>query len=174
VLIFIPRENKRLEDLRIVADMNGNINIRAEVTPGITAINYEILDKSGKSIATFQAPISKSAEESEYGNLLSKCSATVASPELWTAETPVLYTLKASVRDKKGIIESTSIKFGFRTVEISNKQLLVNGKAILIKGADRHEMNAYKGYVVSESDMIRDIQIMKHLEYQCSTYLSLS
>ena len=53
--------------------------------------------------------------------------------------------------------------FGFRTVEIRNKQLLVNGKPILIKGTDRHEMSPYGGYVVSEEEMIEDIRIMKKL-----------
>lgn len=64
---------------------------------------------------------------------------------------------------KKGVVESTSIDFGFRTVEIKDSQLLVNGKPVLIKGADRHEVNSDKGYVVSEADMINDIRIMKEL-----------
>lgn len=61
------------------------------------------------------------------------------------------------------MVESTAIPFGFRTVTIEDAQLKVNGKAILIKGADRHELDPYKGYNVSEADMIRDIRIMKEL-----------
>ena len=52
---------------------------------------------------------------------------------------------------------------GFRKVEIKNKQFLVNGQPVLIKGADRHEMDPDGGYVVSEERMIQDIKIMKRL-----------
>jgi len=87
----------------------------------------------------------------------------VANPSLWSAETPNLYTLKVNAIGKKGLAESASVAFGFRTVEIKNAQLLVNGKPILIKGVDRHELNENKGYVLSEADMIRDIRVMKEL-----------
>ncbi|MBQ8838184.1 MAG: hypothetical protein IJ005_02575 [Bacteroidales bacterium] len=55
------------------------------------------------------------------------------------------------------------MEIGFRDVRIVGSQLLVNGQPVLIKGANRHEINPYKGYIVSEKDMIRDILIMKQL-----------
>ena len=78
----------------------------------------------------------------------------------WTAETPYLYSLIATLTpaDKKAKGEATTIKVGFRRVEIKDGQLLVNGKAVYIKGANRHEMDPDGGYVVSRERMIADIR----------------
>ena len=64
---------------------------------------------------------------------------------------------------KQQPVEVITQKVGFRKIEIKNAQLLVNGKPILIKGADRHELDPDGGYVVSRERMIQDIQIMKRL-----------
>jgi beta-galactosidase len=80
----------------------------------------------------------------------------------WSAETPILYTLAILLSDKNGdIIEATSTKIGFRTSEVKNGQLLVNGKPILIKGVNRHEHDPVSGHVITKASMIRDIQLMK-------------
>jgi len=142
------REQKRIEDVHVLADMNGHVKVSTAFSKGVKRVSYEILDPDGVSVASFSG---------------FEASADVASPRLWSAETPVLYTLKVSAYDKKALCESTSIQFGFRSVEIRNSQLLVNGKPVLIKGADRHEMQPWKGYIVSEEDMIKDIALMKSL-----------
>ena len=83
---------------------------------------------------------------------------------LWSAELPYLYTAIFNLKDSKGnLIESTTQKVGFRKVEIKNGQVLVNGQPILIKGADRHELDPDGGYIVSIDRMIQDIKIMKQL-----------
>jgi beta-galactosidase len=80
----------------------------------------------------------------------------------WTAETPNLYTLLISLKDRRGNdLEVIACKVGFRTVEIRGGQLLVNGKPILIKGVNRHEHDPRTGHVISEESMIRDIELMK-------------
>lgn len=157
------REKKRLEDLNVKADMHGNLSVLARVTPGIVSVNYEVIDPEGKTVAEFNSVAGKSTVKEADGCLALSADAKVASPLLWSAESPSLYTLKASASDKKGMVESASVKFGFRTVEIKNVQLLVNGKAVLIKGTDRHELSPHNGYVVSEAEMIRDIEVMKQL-----------
>ena len=83
----------------------------------------------------------------------------------WTAETPYLYNLVAMFMpaDKKAKGEAVTIKVGFRRVEIVNGQLLVNGKAVLIKGANRHELDPDGGYVISRERMIADIKEMKRM-----------
>ena len=83
----------------------------------------------------------------------------------WTAETPNLYQLVATLipTNKKMKGEATTINVGFRRVEIKNGQLLVNGKAIYIKGANRHELDPDGGYVVSRERMIQDIKEMKRM-----------
>jgi beta-galactosidase len=87
---------------------------------------------------------------------------TVPNPKKWTAETPNLYTVVLILRDKDGhLLEYLSSKFGFREVVIKNKQLLVNGQPILIKGVNRHEHDPDTGHYVSEESMRRDIILMK-------------
>ena len=89
---------------------------------------------------------------------------TVPSVKAWSAELPNLYTLTLTLKDKKGnAIEVIRQKVGFRNIKIEGGQLLVNGKAILIKGADRHELDPDGGYIVSVERMIEDIRIMKQL-----------
>lgn len=157
------REKLRIEDVNITADMDGNISVRSELTPGITEVAYQVVDAKGRTVASFGDPVVKKYAQSENGNVLLTSKASVSNPALWTAETPNLYTLKVSAKTRNGVVESTSIDFGFRTVEIKNAQLLVNGQPVLIKGADRHELNSYKGYLLSEEDMIKDILVMKKL-----------
>jgi beta-galactosidase len=80
----------------------------------------------------------------------------------WTAETPNLFTLVISLKDEKGNnIESTSAKIGFRSVEINNSQLLVNGVPIYIKGTNMHEHNDVTGHVIDEATVLKDIRVMK-------------
>ena len=149
VYVF-SREKDRIEDVRIVAGSDGVAVISAEVSKNITAVEFTIEDPLGKEVASAKVKDGKVTLQ-------------VPSVRLWSAETPWLYTLKVAAYNRKGLSETTSIKFGFRDVRIENGQLLVNGQPVLIKGANRHEMNPYKGYVVSEEDMIKDILIMKQL-----------
>jgi len=87
---------------------------------------------------------------------------TVAGPRKWTAETPNLYTLMLTLRDDTGeIVEVIPCRIGFREVEIRDGQLLVNGKAVLLKGTNRHEHDPDTGHTVSRESMIRDIKLMK-------------
>ena len=81
----------------------------------------------------------------------------------WSAETPQLYNLFITLKKGNDVLEVVRQRVGFRHIEIKNGQLLVNGKAILIKGADRHELDPDSGYVVSVKRMIQDIKIMKQL-----------
>jgi beta-galactosidase len=80
----------------------------------------------------------------------------------WSAESPKLYSLVLSLKDKNGdILECVSSKIGFRKVEIKNSQLLFNGVAILIKGTNMHEHNDITGHVIDEETILKDIRKMK-------------
>jgi beta-galactosidase len=82
--------------------------------------------------------------------------------ERWSSESPKLYSLVISLKDKKGaVLESVSTKIGFRKVEIKNSQLLINGVAILIKGTNMHEHNDITGHVIDEETILKDIRMMK-------------
>jgi beta-galactosidase len=80
----------------------------------------------------------------------------------WTAETPNLYLLTLTLQDKNGnCIESLSNRIGFRTSEIKNGLLLVNGKPIKLKGVNRHEHDPVTGHVISRELMLLDVKLMK-------------
>ena len=156
------REKNRIEDIKVVASASGEAAICTEVSAGVKSLQFTILDPYGKEVAS-QTVAVLSKERSERGMPVVRETLQVPGAKQWTAETPWLYTLKVAAFDKKGQTEQTEIQIGFRDVCIKDGQLLVNGKAVLIKGANRHEMNPYKGYVVTEADMIQDILIMKKL-----------
>jgi beta-galactosidase len=159
---LFSRPQQRIEDLKVSGSAEGEFKLYAEVTSGVYKLECEVVSPCGEK-TSFDVPVTRGGDVSATGFKVLKKVMSFDKPALWTAETPNLYTLNVSCVGKKGVTESTSIRFGFRTSEIKNGQLLVNGKPVLIKGVNRHEMNPYKGYVVSKEDMIRDIQIMKQL-----------
>ena len=150
----------QLTNIKITPDLQNNyedgvVQIYAEVK-GQPVIEYKLLNHNGieiiKSDANFKKRVNGTAQF------------TIKNVKKWSAEDPYLYTLVATVKDQKGnIVEVVPQKVGFRKVEIVNSQLLVNGQPVLIKGADRHEMDPDGGYVVSRERMIQDIKIMKRL-----------
>ncbi|WP_027455899.1 glycoside hydrolase family 2 TIM barrel-domain containing protein [Xylanibacter brevis] len=83
--------------------------------------------------------------------------------EPWSAETPRLYDFCVTLKKDGKVLEVVKQRIGFRRIEIKGGQLLVNGQPILIKGADRHELDPDGGYIVSVDRMIEDIKIMKQL-----------
>jgi beta-galactosidase len=88
----------------------------------------------------------------------------IANPMKWTAETPDLYTLTLELLGPSGELkEVITSKIGFREVEIKNGQLLFNGKAIDIKGTNRHEFDMYRGRAITRETMVRDIILMKRM-----------
>ena len=159
---IFSRDKKRVEDVRVIASADGTADITAEVTKGVSQIKFIIVDPFDKEVAAETVAVSTKAK-SERGLATAKVKIQIPAVKQWTAETPWLYTLKMVSYDAKGKTEVSMLQIGFRDVEIKDGQLLVNGQPVLIKGANRHEMNPYKGYVVSEADMIQDIMIMKQL-----------
>ena len=93
----------------------------------------------------------------------------------WSAETPNLYTLLMVLKDEQGgALEHVSARIGFRTSEIKYGMLLVNGKAVTLKGVNRHEHDEDEGHVVSEEMMVKDIQLMKQFNVNAVRTCSLS
>ncbi len=90
----------------------------------------------------------------------------VSNPELWTAETPSLYTVTAELLDKEGkVIEATSTRIGFRDVSIKGGIFQVNGKKVKLIGVNRHDHNHLNGKTVTREDMKRDVLLMKQLNF---------
>ncbi|MBI5831593.1 MAG: DUF4981 domain-containing protein [Armatimonadetes bacterium] len=86
----------------------------------------------------------------------------VSAPRLWSAETPSLYDLTVTLLDGAGQpLHTERTRVGFRSVELSDGQLLVNGQPVLLKGANRHEFDQETGRTVTRDSMVRDIVTMK-------------
>lgn len=140
-------------DIRLNAALENNyqdgvLNYKVSLKGGKTDVAFTLCDKDGKQIA--QATGAQGVIK-------------VPKVNAWTAETPYLYKAYIILKNKQGAAEVIPQKVGFRNVEIKNAQLLVNGQPVLVKGADRHEMDPDGGYVVSLERMIQDIKIMKQL-----------
>ncbi|MDO6737784.1 glycoside hydrolase family 2 TIM barrel-domain containing protein [Wenyingzhuangia sp. 2_MG-2023] len=101
-------------------------------------------------------------------------SQVVKSVKTWNAEHPNLYTLLIDFKDTKGnTLEATSIKVGFRNVKIVNNQFLVNGKPVLLKGANLHDHSDTEGHTISEELTLKDLEVMKQNNLnaiRCSHY----
>lgn len=90
----------------------------------------------------------------------------IASPAQWNAESPDLYTLTVELLSPEGeVVDTTSVRVGFRRYEIKNRELLINGKAVLLKGVNRHDHDDVKGKSVSVKMMRKDIETMKRFNF---------
>ena len=141
------RQKNRIEDINIETDLDkdyrtAELKVRFK-TKGKVNVNLSLRDAEGREVASG----SSSSEEVVL---------KAGQVHKWSAESPYLYTLYATCGT-----ETIPLKVGFRKVEIRNSQLLVNGQSVLIKGADRHELDPDGGYVVSRERMIQDITLMK-------------
>jgi beta-galactosidase len=84
----------------------------------------------------------------------------VAQPRQWTAETPHLYTLVATLTTPAGS-ESSCTTVGFRRVELRERQVLVNGRRVLFKGVNLHDHDDTHGKAISRELMETDVRLMK-------------
>ena len=86
----------------------------------------------------------------------------IKNPHKWTAETPYLYTLVLKLKNENAeTVETVACKVGFRKVEISDGQLLINGNPVRLRGVNRHEHNPATARSITRDDMLRDIILMK-------------
>ena len=160
--LYARSKDHRLLDVRVETELKNNykdgaLNITAKLQ-GNTLAYFGLYDPDGKEVIVTGTDNVK--------NGVAKYQLRVKNVRKWSAETPNLYTLVVSPIQNGGQYapyEIIQVKVGFRKVEIKNKQLLVNGQPVLLKGANRHEMDPDEGYNVSEQRMIQDIMMMKRL-----------
>lgn len=160
--LYARSKDHRLLDVRVETELKNNykdgaLNITAKLQ-GNTLAYFGLYDPDGKEVIVTGTDNVK--------NGVAKYQLRVKNVRKWSAETPNLYTLVVSPIQNGGMYspyEIIQVKVGFRKVEIKNKQLLVNGQPVLLKGANRHEIDPDAGYNVSEKRMIQDIMMMKRL-----------
>ena len=160
--LYARSKDHRLLDVRVETELKNNykdgyLNITAKVQ-GNTLAYFGLYDPDGKEVIV--------TGTDNVRNGVAKYQLRVKNVRKWSAETPNLYTLIVSPIQNGGMYlpyEIVQVKVGFRKVEIKNKQFLVNGQPVLLKGANRHEMDPDEGYNVSEQRMIQDIMMMKRM-----------
>ena len=148
---FYARSKQRIQDIRVTPDLDaaykdGTLNVTVQFQGKASSAALELLDAEGRTVASGNVS----------GKGTASASLALAAPNKWTAETPYLYTLKATCGG-----ETIPVKVGFRKIELTGGQILVNGQPVLIKGADRHELDPDGGYVLSRERMLQDVLIMK-------------
>ena len=157
----------QLTNIHITPDLDSNYDKGSlkivSTVKGNATIEYQLLDENNHIVAekTVTNKVSKNKDKENTTDIVTEFSGL--SIKHWSAETPNLYTLVTTIKDKDNVIEVVPQKVGFRKIEIKNSQLLVNGKAVYFKGVNRHEMDPDAGYVVSMDRMLQDIRLMKRL-----------
>lgn len=142
--------------LKVEAKIN---NFSKKDTKGCK-LEVELLDKDGGK--ALKSPLSCSCPVKAGAVATMDCSAKVSNPEKWSAESPSLYTLLATLKDSKGaVIEMKSLKIGFRMIEMKGGNMLVNGVPIMFRGVNRHEFQTELGRAVTYDSMVEDIVQMK-------------
>jgi len=129
----------------------------------------ELFDKTGKKVFSQSLPLAASTDSIQELHF----SGGVPNPLKWSAETPDLYNCIITLKTEQGEVLYTGAKTGFRTVEIKNSQLMVNGVPVMLHGTDRHEHDDVNGHVPSKELMIKDIKLMKEYNInavRCSHY----
>ncbi|WP_442587817.1 glycoside hydrolase family 2 TIM barrel-domain containing protein [Pedobacter sp. AW31-3R] len=175
-LYATPRLDVR--DFKIVATLdksykNGVLGVTAEIDnykidqtkhsiPDTFVVSLELKDPKGKTVYQDESV----RVQTVLGNFRTQLTFNTEIPNIasWTAETPNLYTLLIRLFDSKGrVIEVIPQRVGFRTVELRDHNLLINGKRVFLKGVNRHEHNPVRGHTLTHEDMRKDIEMMKKL-----------
>jgi beta-galactosidase len=119
------------------------------------AVKVELLDKEGNVVYSESKKVNAKEQKVSFTK-------TIENVKQWNSETPNLYRYTITLQDDKGkTLEIVSKKTGFRKVEIKDAQLLVNGKAVMVKGVNIHEHDEVNGHVPNEELMMKDLRLMK-------------
>ncbi len=156
-------------DYKVVANLtdnykNGNLDLSLTLRNFNTIaekgkVKIELINRKDRSIKYSET---KDWSADKAGTIDLNFSSSINTPLLWSAEKPNLYDLLIQLEDNKGVIyQIVPQRVGFRSVEIKESNLLVNGKRIYLKGVTRHEHDPETGHVVSVESMINDIRVMK-------------
>ncbi len=160
----------QLRDVYLTSDIsprhdNAALNVQGKIRNHTrrqvtgASLRVTLLDAGGKQLSQFTSPAGTIAAGQEVAV---NGAATVREPELWSAESPYLYTVNLELLDGKGqVTEATTQQYGFRTIEIKDNKVYINGMLTLFKGANRHDIHPKYGKAVPVESMIEDILLFK-------------
>ncbi len=166
-LIATPKV--RLRDIRLTSALSDNLdkaelNVETEITnhtrkTAEASVRVSLTDNSGKEKGQFTIPVTGLAK----GKTATFAGKTVIrDPELWSAETPNLYTVNLELLDRDGnVLEATTQKYGFRKIEIRNRKVYINNALTYFKGANRHDIHPQMGKAVPVESMEQDVLMFK-------------
>lgn len=154
-----------LSDLRIVTDLDdaykdAELKVYVSVTNASANVQKNLsvrLSVSGEPVVLSQAIPEIAAGSTWSGWLTGK----VASPKKWDSEHPNLYTLKVELGTSEKVVEQVKKRFGFREIQIQGNRILVNGKAVKLRGVCRHEMHPLTGRVMNPALARKDIELYR-------------
>ena len=142
-----------------ILSFSADIDNRSTTPASNLSLTVELLDKDNQVINSQKLAINKI---SPNNSMTVTFESKIITPKLWSAEQPNLYNLQLTLSNASD--ENTQFirrKIGFRSSEYKNGNLLINGKAVLFKGVNRHEHDAKTGHVISRQSMRQDVQMMK-------------
>ncbi|WP_036662608.1 glycoside hydrolase family 2 TIM barrel-domain containing protein [Paenibacillus sp. FSL H8-457] len=150
----------RVNDFRVTTELdaeyrNAKLQVRLELEGTERgSVQLRLLNGAGAEMGSTGKDVGHSSVEN--------FEIEVAGPDLWSAESPALYHLVITLLDNQGeTLETVAQRVGFRSIEVKDGQLLVNGRAILLKGVNRHDHHPDTGRTVTLSTMLEDIRLMK-------------
>lgn len=167
-----------LRDFKVQSNLindykDGNLKINIEVNsyildtrtlhskPDTFSVEAQLVDAKGKDVyqttSGLQTVLGRYKKDIAFEKI-------IPGVTTWSAETPYLYTLYLTLKNKNGdVLEVVPVRVGFRSIEIKGRDFLVNGKRVFFKGVNRHEHDPRTGHVVSIADMRKDMEMMKKL-----------
>ena len=144
------------------ADYTGEVR-RFEPLPGNYRVRVQLFDAADSPVFD---PVEQPVVRSDWTMPNVNFSLPVTAPHPWSAESPYLYTLVVSLLDGNGnVVHAVSERVGFRRIEIKNREFLINGQPVLLKGVNRHDHHERLGKTVPEETMLADIRLLKQFNF---------
>jgi len=135
-------------DTFITSHINEDGSALVRIETGIDDIITEIYDAGGKHVATGGSEV------------------RIDNPLLWSADSPILYSARISIRDVYGTLDQISIPFGIRSLSFNGKDgFRVNGENVLLKGGCVHHDNGLLGSAAFDDAEYRRVKLLKDNGY---------
>ena len=169
-----------IEDIRIDSgiDVNtvrsgtasGHLNLQVRIAkdskgqpPKGFQVRWHLEDASGQQIGDARVcAVASDTSAYVFAGITATDSWSPGRMNLWSAETPNLYRVIVTLVDASGHdLETVCVRTGFRSVEVQDRSLLINGKRVIIRGVNRHDHSPVNGKAVTLDEMRADLVMMK-------------